>query len=145
MWVSSQPGHTRRSAINIVRSWSRLKKGSVTGGYYWYSQKCVRMDYAPCACLHRQRRRGPSGSVQGITKIGATHREKKFELYDEVTAGILGAHLTIRYDQKIESKSYPTDPMPAANDALQLNRTRMVLAERALIDIARANCNSNDS
>jgi nicotinamide-nucleotide amidase len=111
---------------------------------------------------------------------------KKFELYDEVTAGILGARLadllrpagisfsittacamsdarpdkhedkpadetielallatpdgarlTIRYDQKIESKNYPTGPMPAANDALQINRTRMVMAERALIDIAR--------
>lgn len=113
-----------------------------------------------------------------------SHPGRKFELYDEVTAGILGARLadllrpagisfaittacameaarsdddkpghtaikmallatpdgarlTIRHDQKIESRNYPTGPMPAANDALQINRTRMVLAERALIDIAR--------
>lgn len=47
-----------------------------------------------------------------------------------------GARLTIRHGDKIESKNFPAGFLSAASDSLQMNRTRMLTAEHALLALA---------
>ncbi len=44
--------------------------------------------------------------------------------------------MTLTSKSQSIKRTYPSDQLPAANDALQINRTRLLLSERVLIDLA---------